>query len=590
MTILGVSCFFHDAAACLLQDGKPVAAASEERFTRKKHDADFPTNAIRYCLRQAKIIIDQVDYLAFYDKPFRKFDRILTQYLATFPRSHRAFLKALPVWAKQKLKMRELFTREIYYDGPIIFGEHHLSHAASAFLGSPFEEAAILTVDGVGEWDTATYGEGRGNEINLRKEIRFPHSLGLLYNAFTYYLGFRVNSDEYKVMGLAPYGKPNYVDQIREIIDLREDGSFSLNMKYFAYQHGLRMTNKRFDELFGGPPRIPESPLAQKNKDLAASIQALTEEALLRMANHLYEQTGLKNLCLAGGVALNCVANGRILRETPFENLFIQPAAGDAGGALGAASFVYHGLLGNERNFAMEHAYWGPEYSSEEIRLFLQNEEIPFRECRAEKVAHRAAQLLAEGKVVAWFQGRMEFGPRALGNRSILADPRNPNMKDILNQKIKFREGFRPFAPAVLADKASEYFELDQPNPFMLLTAQVRGDRQSEIPAVTHVDGSARVQTVSREHNPLFYQLIQEFDRQTGCPLVVNTSLNVRGEPIVCTLRDAYNCFRRSGLDVLVVGCYVIDKKELTSSVGASHPETQRAHELENWQALHFPV
>ena len=565
MYILGISCFYHDAAACLLKDGEIIAAASEERFSRKKHDQEFPVNAVRFCLGQERILIDQVDYLAFYDKPFRKFDRILTTYLSTFPRSHKAFLKALPVWIKRKLKMRELFEQEIYYDGPIIFGDHHLSHAASTFLVSPFEEAAILTVDGVGEWDTAAYGVGRGNEITLLDEIRFPHSLGLLYNAFTYYLGFKVNSDEYKVMGLAPYGEPTYVDRIKQLIDVRADGSFVLNMDYFAYHYGLRMTNRKFDDLFGGPPRIPESPLEQRHKDIAASIQVVTEDILLKMANHLHKKTKLPNLCLAGGVALNCVANGRIMRETPFEHVFIQPAAGDAGGALGAASFVYHGLLGNERNFQMEHAYWGPEYDPAEIRLFLENESIPFRECNPSELTALTAKLIAEGNVIGWFQGRMEFGPRALGNRSILADPRNPNMKEILNQKIKFREDFRPFAPTVLEEKVSEYFQLDRPSPFMLLVAKVKEHKRGKIPSVTHIDGSARIQTIRREQNPLFYELIKAFEKATGCPLIINTSFNVRGEPIVCTPREAYDCFRKTGIDFLVMGNFVIDKKQLPS-------------------------
>ena len=563
MYILGVSCYFHDAAACLLKDGQIVAAVSEERFTRKKHDQDFPVHAIRYCLEQGRILADQIEYLAFYDKPFRKFDRILTTYLFTFPRSRKAFVQALPVWIKQKLKMRELFEQEVHYDGPIIFGEHHVSHAASAFLVSPFEDAAILTVDGVGEWDTASYGVGHGNHITLSHEIRFPHSLGLLYNAFTYYLGFKVNSDEYKVMGLGPYGHPIYVDEARELIDVCEDGSFTLNMKYFAYHYGLRMINKRFDDLFGGPPRIPGSPLEQKHKDIAATIQAITEDIVLKMANHLHRKTRLPNLCLAGGVALNSVANGRVVRETPFENLFIQPAAGDAGGALGVASYVYHTLLGNKRNFQMEHAYWGPEYHSSDIRMFLENESIPFREYNPSKLVELTAKLIAEGKVVGWFQGRMEFGPRALGNRSILGDPRNPVMKDILNRKIKFREAFRPFAPTVLEERVSEYFELNHLSPFMQLVAQVKVDRRREIPSATHVDGSARIQTIRRTQNPLFYDLISAFDEMTGCPLIINTSFNVRGEPIVCTPREAYECFERTGIDILVLGEFVIDKKAI---------------------------
>ncbi|MBN1543647.1 carbamoyltransferase [candidate division KSB1 bacterium] len=561
MIVLGISCFFHDAAACLIRDGRIVAAASEERFTRKKHDAEFPVHAIRFCLEHEKILIDDVDVVAFYDKPFRKFDRILTMYLATFPKSRKAFVQAIPSWVKRKLFIRQLIEQEIHFDGPIIFGEHHLSHAASAFLVSPFDKAAILTIDGVGEWDTASIGVGEGKQIRLLKELRFPHSLGLLYNAFTYYLGFKVNSDEYKVMGLAPYGDPVYADRIRSnLIDLREDGSFAVDLSYFSYHYGLRMTNRKFDKLFGIPPRKPESALEQKHKDLAASIQKVTEEILVTMARHLHRETGLTDLCLAGGVALNCVANGRILRETPFKRVFIQPASGDAGGALGVASFCTHSLLGIERSESLQQVYLGPDFSDRDIQIFLGNEELFFEVFSQEVLLQRIAAALAQGKIVGWFQGRMEFGPRALGNRSILADPRVVDMKDRVNRVIKFREDFRPFAPAVLAERAADFFELDVPSPYMLLVAQVRADKRDLLPAITHVDGSARIQTVDQETNPLFYDLLKAFDRQTDCPVLLNTSFNVRGEPIVCTPREAVACFKKTEMDILILGNAVLTK------------------------------
>lgn len=563
VNILGVSCFFHDAAACLLEDGEVIAAASEERFSRQKHDPGFPAHAIGFCLERGGIGVDQVDYLAFYDKPIRKFDRILTTYLSSFPRSREAFLKALPVWLKKKLRMRDLFREELEYDGPILFSNHHLSHAASAFLVSPFREAAVLTVDGVGEWDTASYGIGRDGDVELLKEMRFPHSLGLLYSAVTYYLGFRVNSGEYKVMGLAPYGEPRYVDEVLELVDVQEDGSFTMNLKYFAYHYGLRMTSRHFAELFGGPRRAPESPLEQKHKDIAASIQAVTEEILLRMANHLHRETGLSHLCMAGGVALNSVANGRILRETPFEEIFIQPAAGDAGGAVGAASFVHHALLGNERDFQMEHVYLGPEYDSADIRGLFEREGAHFREYAPSELIEETAGLIADGKIVGWYQGRMEFGPRALGNRSILADPRDPRMKDEINRRVKFREAFRPFAPSVLEERAAEYFHIDRPSPYMLLVVRVRDHKKGEIPSATHVDGTARIQTVSREQNPMFYGLIERFGALTGCPVLINTSFNVRGEPIVCTPKEALDCFRKTGLDYLIAGNVLVEKESV---------------------------
>ena len=562
MNILGISCFYHDSAAALLRDGELVAAAHEERFTRKRHDPDLPSHAVRYCLREAGLSIEDVDYLAFYDKPFVKFERILLTYLATFPRSLRSYSKAMPVWLKQKLLVDKPIRKELGYKGQILYAEHHQSHAAAAFLPSPFEEAAILTVDGVGEWATATQGIGRGNRVELLREIRFPHSLGLLYSAFTYYLGFKVNSAEYKVMGAAPYGKPRYADKIfEELVDLREDGSFKLNMKYFAYDYGLTMTHRRFEELFGQPRRDSESKLEEFHWDMAASIQKVTEEMMLRMARDVHQRTGAKTLCLGGGVALNCVANGRILREGPFQDLWIQPAAGDAGSALGAALFVEHQVLGKPRKFRMEHAFWGPHYSDEEIRGYLDERRAPYRTFERDAMIREVASAMDEQQaVVGWFQGRLEWGPRSLGSRSILADARNPENWKRVNLKIKFRESFRPFAPAVLAEKTSEWFDIDRESPYMLLVCQVREGKQ--IPAVTHVDGSARLQTVRREHHPEFYDLMREFDRRTGCPVLINTSFNVRGEPIVCTPDDAYLCFMRTDMDVLVLGNQILHKRE----------------------------
>ncbi|HXI04369.1 MAG TPA: carbamoyltransferase [Candidatus Saccharimonadales bacterium] len=570
MNILGVSAYYHDSAACLMRDGRVIAAASEERFTRKKHDHSFPVNAVRYCLQEAGIGIDDVDYLGFYDKPLVKFERILLTYIATFPRSFRSFNKAVPLWLTQKLRIPHLIRSLTGFEGEILFGDHHMSHAASSFLVSPYEEAAILTLDGVGEWSTATRGVGRGNDIELWSEIRFPHSLGLLYSAFTYFLGFKVNSAEYKVMGLAPYGEPKYYDKIMsEIIRVKDDGSFKLNMDYFAYDYGLKMTNGKFSRLFGIPVREGEGKLDQVHKDIAASVQKVTEEIVLRNARWLHDKTGLTNLCMAGGVALNCVANGRVVRETPFKNIFVQPAAGDAGGAVGVAAYIHHSVLGNPREFRWEHAYWGPEFPREEIREYLDKHDVPYRECSREELLSETARLIGEQNVIGWFQGRMEFGPRALGNRSILADARNPENKDVVNLKIKFRESFRPFAPSVLAERCSEYFELDCESPYMLLVADVRPGRRT-IPSVTHVDGSARIQSVRRDVNPLYYDLITEFDRQTGCPVIINTSFNVRGEPIVCTPHDAYLCFMRTKMDYLVLDHFLLDKRdqpELTDDV-----------------------
>lgn len=561
MYILGISCYYHDAAACLLKDGEIVAAAQEERFTRKRHDQDFPTNAIKYCLRSADITIGDVDYVGFYDKPLVKFERILTTYLATWPRSLPSFLKAIPLWLRRKLWIPQTIQKELEYEGEVLMIEHHMSHAASAFLVSPFDEAAIITVDGVGEWATSTMGHGKGSEIELFKEVRFPHSLGLLYSAYTYYLGFKVNSAEYKVMGLAPYGEPKYYDQVLETISFGDDGGFRMNMKYFSYDYGLKMTNGHFETLFGQPRRKPESKLDQFHMDIAASVQKVTEEIVLRMACHAHDVTGSKNLCMAGGVALNCVANGRILRETPFEEIFIQPAAGDAGGAVGVATYIYHTVLGNERTWQWQHAFLGPEYSTDEIREYLDTHDIKYVELDEDDLIERTARKIEEQNVIGWFQGRMEFGPRALGSRTIIADARNPKNQDVVNMKIKFRESFRPFAPSVLEERVSDWFELDKPSPYMLLVAQVREDRRT-IPAVTHVDGSARIQTVDPITNPLYYRLIRRFEENTGCPVIINTSFNVRGEPIVCTPHDGYVCFMRTDMDVLVMDRFFMVKSE----------------------------
>ena len=578
MNILGISCFYHDSAAALLRDGDLVAAAHEERFTRKRHDPDVPKRAVEYCLAEAGMKMEDVDYLVFYDKPFVKFERLLVTYLATFPRSLPSFSKAIPVWLKEKLWVPKVLEQHLGYKGELLFAEHHQSHAASAFLPSPYEEAAILTLDGVGEWATATQGVGRGNKLELLREIRFPHSLGLLYSAFTYYLGFKVNSAEYKVMGAAPYGTPRYYDKILEhLVDLREDGSFKLNMKYFAYDYGLTMTNDAFAKLFGHPVRDAESKMDEFHWDMAASVQKVTEEIVLRIVRDLHKRTGLENLVMAGGVALNCVANGRVVREGPFENLWVQPAAGDAGGALGAAMFAHHCVLDQPRKFRMDHAYWGPAFSDTEIRAFLDARKAPYKTYgRDEMLRETARKLDEEQAVVGWFQGRMEWGPRSLGARSILADSRNKENWVRVNKKIKFRESFRPFAPAVLREKAADWFDLDRESPYMLLVCQVKSLIEqdvetpngvqkrltSSLPAITHVDGSARVQTVTRAQHAEFYDLLQAFDQRTGCPVLINTSFNVRGEPIVCTPEDAYLCFMRTNMDVLVLGNQILDKKD----------------------------
>ena len=564
MNVLGISCFYHDAAAALLRDGEVVAACQEERLSRKKHDQGFPTRAIKYVLKEAGIGTAQLDAVGFYDKPLLKFERMLSTYAATFPRSFQSFRTAMPVWLHEKLWVPSVIRRELKpYAGPILFAEHHVSHAASCFLVSPFQDAAILTVDGVGEWATASYGVGHDHDIRIFKELHFPHSLGLLYSAFTYYLGFKVNSAEYKVMGLAPYGKPQHFDRImKEMVHLNEDGSFKLDMRYFAYDHGLTMTNGAFDEFFGGPPRRPETWMNEREFDIAASVQKVCEEIVLTMVRHIHKETGLTNLCMAGGVALNCVANGRVIRETPMKNLFVQPAAGDAGGAVGVAHWLYNTLEKKPRGKGWTHAYLGPGYSDAEIKEYLDGLKVPYRQLASDaELTAETARLISQGHVVGWFQGRMEFGPRALGGRSILADPRDPKMRDTLNMKIKFREGFRPFAPSVLADKASEWFDIDCDSPYMLLVAQVREGKRV-IPSVTHVDNSARLQTVTRAEAPLYYGVIEDFERLTGVPVVINTSFNVRGEPIVCTPHDAYLCFMRTNMDHLVLGHFLLDKTQ----------------------------
>jgi len=584
--ILGISAFYHDSAACLLADGDIVAAAQEERFTRKKGDAALPVNAMAYCLASARIGWGELTAVGYYDKPLLKFDRILETYLAVAPRGFLSFLKAGPLWLKEKLYIDRELHRAIDFKKDILYAEHHESHAASAFFPSPFEEAAILTIDGVGEWATAAYGVGRGNDIELWRELHWPASLGLLYSAFTYYTGFKVNSGEYKVMGLAPYGEPRYVDLIlRELVELREDGSFTLNQRYFNYLSGLTMTSEAFHELFGGPPREPETKLTQKEMDLARSIQVVCEEILLRMARTVHRDTGLDQLCLAGGVALNCVANGRLLREGPFRRIWIQPAAGDAGGALGIATLIWHRHLDRPRTVrsgrdAMHGALLGPAFSDQEIEQFLLTQGAVYERLDRAELATRVARLLASEKVVGWFQGRMEFGPRALGARSILGDPRSRTMQAQMNIKIKFREGFRPFAPSVLRERVADYFELDTESPYMLLVAPIKPQRQvpmtaeqralwgidqlnvvrSDIPAVTHIDYSARIQTVTPDENPEYYDLLSAFERLTGCAVLVNTSFNVRGEPIVCTPSDAYRCFMRTNLDYLALGPFLLDK------------------------------
>jgi len=595
MYILGISAYYHDSAACLVRDGNIVAAAQEERFSRKKHDEGFPVKALTYCLREADIRMADVDYVIFYDKPLIKFERLLETYVAYAPDGLRSFLTAMPVWLSQKLNLKALLKKELAaVNGgrvrdlpPLLFSQHHQSHAASAFFPSPFDRAAVLCMDGVGEWATTSVWLGEGNRLQPQWEIKFPHSLGLLYSAFTYFTGFKVNSGEYKLMGLAPYGEPRFKDLILDrLLVLKDDGTFRMDMQYFSYAQGLTMTNRRFEKLFGGPRREPETPITQREMDLAASIQTVTEEVVLRLGHTVHSELGVDYLCLAGGVALNCVANGRLLREGPFRNIWIQPAAGDAGGAVGAALSLWFEYLDRPRTpkpiDAMRGAYLGPQFSNDEITEFLVTSEIPHQRMDDDTLMPWLANLLAEENVIGWFQGRMEFGPRALGARSILGDPRSPRMQSIMNLKIKYRESFRPFAPAVLADRVSEYFEHASPSPYMLLTAPVAPSRRiatddehrdlfgidkltvprSQVPAITHVDYSARLQTVHPETNPRFYKLIDAFSQRTGCPLLINTSFNVRGEPIVCTPEDAYRCFLRTKMDYLVLGNHLLVKSE----------------------------
>lgn len=621
VSILGVSAFYHDSAACLVVDGDIVAAAQEERFSRIKHDHRFPSQASHYCLSEANLKVSDLDFVAFYDKPLLKFDRLLETYLDYSPSGFSSFLKSMPLWLREKLWMPDLIRSELAkVDGAeddreakkwgkkfvwkLLFGDHHESHAASAFYPSPFEQAAILTVDGVGEWATSSIGIGKGNEITLLKELRYPDSLGLLYSAFTYYTGFKINSGEYKVMGLAPYGAPSFVTAIKnKLLEIQDDGSIRMNHEYFSYSEGLRMTNAAFDEIFGGPPRKPESKIGQREMDLARSIQVITEEVMLKMAHYAHEVTGEKRLCMAGGVALNCVANGRILKELPFEDVWIQPAAGDAGGALGIALAIWHRYLGRERSspertglwqpcqngragsngFAdlMKGSYLGPRHTEEDIEQFLNARNLPHQKYSRDELPERVAELLASGKVVGLHQGRMEFGPRALGARSILGDARSPQMQSLMNLKIKYRESFRPFAPSVLREHMSEWFDLETDSPYMLFVADVTRSKRlpmsdkdkalqgieklnvprSSIPAVTHVDYSARIQSVCRETNPLYWDIIEAFRRQTGCPVVINTSFNVRGEPIVCTPEDSYQCFMRTQMDYLVLETCVLTKE-----------------------------
>lgn len=598
MKILGISAYYHDSAAALVIDGKIIAASQEERFSRKKHDARFPQQAIAYCLDTARIKLTELDKIVFYEKPLITFERLLETYLAYAPKGFTSFVAAMSAWLQEKLYLKTVLRKELAKLGDcttkqlpsLLFTEHHQSHAASAFFPSPFEEAAVLCLDAVGEWATTSLWWGQGNQLVPQWEIDFPHSLGMLYSAFTYYTGFKVNSGEYKLMGLAPYGQPNYVNQILDnLIDLKEDGTFRLNMKYFNYATGLTMTNEKFSRLFGFPPRKPESPISQREMDIAASIQKVTEEVVLRLGNTVHRELGADYLCLAGGVALNCVANGRLLREGPFKDIWIQPAAGDAGGALGAALAIWHQYCGKPRevngNDVMQGSYLGPKYSQEEIQGYLDDVQAKYIRLDDQELLPRVAGIMAQGNVVGWYQGRMEFGPRALGNRSIIGDPRSPKMQSVMNLKIKYRESFRPFAPSVLAERVGDYFNLDRQSPYMLLVAPVKEDLhlpmsetdqqlfgieklkvpRSKIPAVTHVDYSARVQTVHPETNPRYHELISHFEAKTGCGLVVNTSFNVRGEPIVCTPEDAYRCFMRTEMDYLVLENYLLAKTDQPS-------------------------
>jgi carbamoyltransferase len=611
MKILGISAYYHDSAACIVVDGEIIAAAQEERFTRKKHDSEFPINAIEYCLTEAEMCVADIDYVVFYDKPFLKFERLFETYLAFAPKGFKSFATSLPVWVKDKLfqktviidALKEHIGEDVDWSEKLLFSEHHLSHAASAFFPSPFTEAAVLTMDGVGEWATTSLAVGDGNKLSVKNEIHFPHSLGLLYSAITYYIGFKVNSGEYKVMGLAPYGEPKYADLIKDnLINIKEDGSFHLDMSYFDYCTDLKMTNKKFDDLFGAPPRKPESILTQREMDIAASIQLVTEEVVIQLARGIRKSTGLKNLCLAGGVALNCVANGKLLRENIFDNIWIQPASGDAGGAVGAALAAYYLMLNQPRkvnpNDSMKGAYLGPKYSQIEIEQRLAKVGARFEVVSDKELVDLTAQALADGKAVGWHQGRMEFGPRSLGARSIIADPRSPLVQKQLNLKVKYRESFRPFAPSVLREDVSDWFQIENDSPYMLLVADVAKDKQlgmtaaqkklfgieklnvprSAVPAVTHVDYSARIQTVHKETNPKYHALISAFKRLTGCPVLVNTSFNVRGEPIVCSPEDAFNCLMGTDIEFLVVGNCIMRKENQDHSLAKDY---KNAYELD---------
>ncbi len=610
MYILGISAFYHDSAACLLKDGEIIAAVQEERFTRKKHDASFPCHAIKYCIDEAKIAPNQIDHVVFYEKPFIKFERLLETYLAYAPKGFINFTKAMPLWIKDKLFQKSSIIKElestidknIFWREKLLFSEHHLSHAASAFYPSPFEKAAVLTIDGVGEWTTASLALGNKNDLKVLKEIHFPHSLGLLYSAFTYYTGFKVNSGEYKLMGLAPYGKPIYADLILEkLITVADDGSFQLDMSYFDYASGLTMTNKKFNKLFGGPPRSPEKKLTQRDMDLAASIQKVTENIVIKLAKSIAKETGAKNLCLAGGVALNCVANGSLSRKKIFDKIWIQPAAGDAGGALGAALCVWHLYKEKKRNIlpedSMKGAYLGPEFSNEQIESELKLCKAVYSKLSNKELIDQVVNALCNKNAIGWMQGRMEFGPRALGARSIIADPRSPVMQKQLNLKVKYRESFRPFAPSILSEDTQEWFECDSDSPYMLLTTSIKKDKRqktkskeedffgidklnlqrSVVPAITHVDYSSRIQTVNKSTNPLFHELISKFKQKTGCPIVVNTSFNVRGEPIICTTTDAFKCFMGTKLDVLAIGNFLLLK------------DNQDERLIENYEGLYEP-
>jgi len=572
MYILGLSCFYHDSSACLLKEGKVIAAAQEERFTRVKHDTSFPLNASKWCMESAGITIDDVDYVAFYEKPFRKFERVLYQHLESFPWSWRMFCGSMPSWLNEKLRMPRILRKKLRYRGEVFFIDHHMCHAASSFLASPFREAALLTIDGVGEYTTTALGHAKGNDITLEKHITFPHSLGLLYSAVTAYLGFKVNNSEYKVMGLSAYGNndrktnDHYRKMVSDVIDMKDDGSFALNMDYFDYVGRMRMFSGKFVRDFGSP-RKPGESITPRHKDIAAAVQMVTEDVVLHLLGHLRKTTGLEGVCLAGGVALNSVVNGKILKGTGFRRIFIQPAAGDAGTSVGAALYLYNTILGKKRSYVMESAYLGPGYSMEEIKKFLDGNSIKYTEFRTEsELLKKTARLIAEDKVVGWFQGRMEWGPRALGNRSILANPKNPGMQDILNLKVKHREKFRPFAPAVCADDAYRYFECDRPLPapadFMLMVYPMKSSRKGEIPAVVHADGTGRLQTLRKEQNPLYYKLIKEFGRLTGTPVLINTSFNIRGEPIVMSPYDAYRCMMGTGIDYLVIDRFLIRRED----------------------------